>query len=87
MMMFSSFVYPTGYVPSTGYVVPNPNEEYDDYIYPDTYVKYLFHDDKLYLFVQEDPDNGGYIVTYRLEAENPDRYNVIGFDFDVTPVE
>ena len=32
LMMFSSFVYPTGYVPSTGYVVPNPNEEYDDYI-------------------------------------------------------
>lgn len=32
LMMFSSFVYPTGYVPSTSYVVPDPNEEYEDYI-------------------------------------------------------
>ena len=32
LLMFTSFVYPTGYVPSTGYVVPDPNEEYDDYI-------------------------------------------------------
>lgn len=32
LLLFSSFVHPTGYVPTTGYVVPDPNEEYDDYI-------------------------------------------------------
>lgn len=32
LLLFTSFVYPTGYIPSTGYVVPDPNEEYEDYI-------------------------------------------------------
>ena len=32
LCMYSAYVYPTGYVPTTGYVVPDPNEEYDDYI-------------------------------------------------------
>ena len=32
LCMYTSYVYPTGYVPTTGYVVPDPNEEYDEYI-------------------------------------------------------
>ena len=32
LCMYSAFVYPTGYVPSTGYVVPDPREEYEDYL-------------------------------------------------------
>lgn len=32
LLMFTAFVYPTGYVPTTGYVVPNPREEYDFYL-------------------------------------------------------
>jgi len=32
LLMFTAFVYPTGYSTSTGYVVPNPKEEYDYYI-------------------------------------------------------
>ena len=32
LLLYTSFVYPTGYAPSTGYVVPDPREEYDFYI-------------------------------------------------------
>ena len=32
LILYSSYVYPTGYVPTTGYVVPNPKEEYEEYI-------------------------------------------------------
>ncbi len=32
LLMVTAFVYPTGYIPTTGYVVPDPNEEYEEYI-------------------------------------------------------
>ncbi len=32
LILYSNYVYPTGYVPTTGYVVPNPREEYEEYI-------------------------------------------------------
>ena len=32
LILYTSYVYPTGYVPTTGYVVPNPREEYEEYI-------------------------------------------------------
>ena len=32
LCMYTAFVYPTGYVPTTGYVVPDPREEYEDYM-------------------------------------------------------
>ena len=32
LLLYTAFVYPTGYVPTTGYVVPDPREEYDYYI-------------------------------------------------------
>lgn len=32
LMLYSSYLHPTGYVPTTGYVVPNPREEYNEYI-------------------------------------------------------
>lgn len=32
LMMVTSYVYPTGYSASTGYVVPDPNEEYEYYL-------------------------------------------------------
>lgn len=32
LVMYTAYVYPYGYIPSTGYVVPDPNEEYEQYL-------------------------------------------------------
>ena len=32
LIMYSSFIYPLGYATTTGYVVPDPREEYEEYI-------------------------------------------------------
>ena len=32
LILYSSYIHPIGYVPSTGYVVPDPREEYEEYI-------------------------------------------------------
>ena len=32
LILYSSFLHPSGYIPSTGYVVPDPHEEYDYYV-------------------------------------------------------
>lgn len=32
LMLYTSYLYPYGYIPSTGYVVPDPREEYEQYV-------------------------------------------------------